>query len=96
MIHAYFCSSANEKWEIGLALGFNLVGRCQFLPIPIYSICNIGIYKVGIVDLFFYDSVSDEMKAEQFTFLTAQQAMSCRTLLTCCKERAHHHHVDIS
>lgn len=36
------------------------------------------------------------MKAEWFTFLTPQQAMSCRTLLTCCKDWAHHHHADIS
>lgn len=81
---------------MGLALGFNFVWRCQFLPIPICSICNIGIYKAGILAVFFYDAVSDEMKAEQFTFLTPQQAMSCRTLLTCCKDWAHHHHADIS
>lgn len=81
---------------MGLALGFNLLWSFQFLPIRICSICNIGTYKVGISALYFYDGVSDEMKAEWFTFLTPQQSMSCRALLTRCKDWAPHHHLDIS
>lgn len=96
MVHPYLCSSAKKEWEMGLALGFNLVWRFQFLPVPICSICNIGIYKVEISAVFFYDGVSDEMKAEWFTFLTPQQAMSCRNLLACFKHWAHHHHAGIS
>lgn len=81
---------------MALALGIYLVWKFQFPPITICSICNISIYKVGILAVFFYDGVSDEIKAEWFTFLTPQQAMSCRALLTCCTDWAHQHHVDIS
>lgn len=71
-LHHYLSSSANVEWEMGLALGFNLVSKFHFLPIPIRSISNIGIYKVGISAMFFCDGVSDEMKAEGSNFLTPQ------------------------
>lgn len=76
---------------MGLALGFKLVSRIQFLLI---SICfhKVGIYKTGISALNLYDGVSDsqeESRIIHFSHPTASYVMhTVMLLLTCCKDRA--------